>query len=141
MKSITKLRAANGVRLASDNKLAAEVRVFLEKLLETFPWRVRVQDWTEATYDLGGDSPHWSGHESLDLRVTPQAGHDLLALDIMRFLERFLDIAKIPPANLIGVLTVLNMPPMSFPPLMNIPRASRWGQLSRSEVSCTMPME
>ena len=91
MKSVTRTLAALGVRRASDDQLAADVRVFLEKTLEAFPWKVRVHDWTDAAYDLGGDAPHWSGHESLDLRITPQAGRDLLALDMMRFLERFLE--------------------------------------------------
>ncbi len=91
MKSVARPITSFGVRHASEDKLAVEVRLFLERLLKAFPWRVHVQDWTDTSYDLGGDATHWSGHESLDLRITPQASRDLLALDIMRFLERFLE--------------------------------------------------
>ncbi len=90
-KSLARSLAAIRARRASDDQLAARVRKFLEELLEAFPWRVRVQDWTDATYLLGGDASHWSGHDALDLRLTPAAGRDLIALDIMRFLERFLE--------------------------------------------------
>jgi cyclopropane-fatty-acyl-phospholipid synthase len=83
--------AALGARRTSRDSLAARVREFLLGTLQSFPWRVRIVDWTGARYDAGGDASHWSGHEALEMRLNEGAGRDLLALDGMRFLERFLD--------------------------------------------------
>jgi Cyclopropane fatty acid synthase and related methyltransferases len=76
----------------SEQKLADQVRSMAEKSLRTLPWRVELQDWTGRCYSVGGKEKHWSGLESLRIHLkTSAAGRDLLALDAMRFLERFLD--------------------------------------------------
>ncbi len=63
----------------SDAKLAGQVRAMAENSLRHLPWRVDFKDWTGQEYSLG-----------VHIK-TPAAGRDLLAMDIMRFLERFLD--------------------------------------------------
>jgi cyclopropane-fatty-acyl-phospholipid synthase len=83
---------ALGARATSSEAVARRTRDHVTSLLRELPWRVRVTDWGGATYDAGGSAPHWSGHDALRIRMkTVEAGHDLLALDIMRFLERHLD--------------------------------------------------
>jgi cyclopropane fatty-acyl-phospholipid synthase-like methyltransferase len=91
MRNLARSLAALGAGRTSSEALAATVREFLLATLRTFPWRVTFQDWTGARYDTGGDATHWSGHEALEIRLNEGAGRDLLALDGMRFLERFLD--------------------------------------------------
>ena len=83
--------AALGASRTSSQALALKVRAFLDETLQAFPWRVRFRDWTGARYETGGEASHWSGHDGLDIEINPGAGRDLLALDGMRFLERFLD--------------------------------------------------
>ncbi len=83
--------AALAAGRSAGEALAARVRSFLVDTLQTFPWRVRFEDWTGARYEAGGSAPHWSGHTALTIRLGPGAGRDLLALDGMRFLERFVD--------------------------------------------------
>ena len=78
-------------RLAARPKRSAALQDFLENALHDLPWRVVFSDWTGRTYVTGGNERHWSGQ---DLRVdikTEAAGRDLLRLDGMRFLERFLE--------------------------------------------------
>ncbi len=78
-------------RLAARPKRSAALQDFLENALHDLPWRVVFSDWTGRTYVTGGNEQHWSRQ---DLRVdikTEAAGRDLLRLDGMRFLERFLE--------------------------------------------------
>lgn len=76
---------------SAPDPLASRVRTFMESTLSGLPWRVRVHDWTGTRYEAGGDAAHWSGHEALELRLSQAAGRDLLGLNAMRFLERFVD--------------------------------------------------
>lgn len=70
--------------------LADEVRDFVTHVFEGFPWRVVFTDWQGETYAVGKDEPHFSGKPlNIELK-TPDAGRDILGLDGMRFLERFL---------------------------------------------------
>ncbi|HUE76400.1 MAG TPA: class I SAM-dependent methyltransferase, partial [Longimicrobiales bacterium] len=82
---------AVGSPVSDSDPLAERVREMVQSTLAELPWKVRVQDWTGARWDAGGDAPHWSGHEALELEITPGAGRDLLGLNAMRFLERFVD--------------------------------------------------
>ncbi len=78
-------------RLAARPKRSAALQNFLENALRDLPWRVVVSDWTGRSYVAGGQEAHWSGQ---DLRVcikTEAAGRDLLRLDGLRFMERFLE--------------------------------------------------
>ena len=54
-----------------------------------FPWRVRIEDWDARVYDVGGSANHWSGRDHLLLRLSREAGQDLLGLNLMKFLDRF----------------------------------------------------
>jgi cyclopropane-fatty-acyl-phospholipid synthase len=78
-------------RHAAQPKRSAALQDFVENALRDLPWRVVFTDWTGHTYPAGGQEAHWSGQ---DLRVgikTEAAGKDLLRLDALRFLERFVE--------------------------------------------------
>ena len=63
---------------------------FLSSTLSEFPSEIVVNDWTDRTYSVGGNQPHWRELPlSIDLK-SPAAGKDLLALRPMSFLQRFL---------------------------------------------------
>lgn len=70
---------------------ADEVRKFMEHGFRRFPWPIVVSDWRGETYSVGGRRPHFSGKPLVVAINTEAAGRDLLRLDGMRFLERFLE--------------------------------------------------
>lgn len=79
----------HGVRRTPE-AAAGRLREALEEWFGTFRWPLEVCDWRGDSYALGGLEAHWSGRS---LRVhlrTPAAGRDLLRLDGLSFLERFL---------------------------------------------------
>ena len=64
-----------------------QLKAFLRDTLGAFPWRIRVSDWTGQQYSLGLGEPHWRG---LPLEVhlrSKAAGHDLLSLNALAFLD------------------------------------------------------
>ena len=66
------------------------MRDLLGTRLDGFPWPIEIRDWRGDHYALGGAEPHWTGR-TLHIEVrTPGAGDDVLRLDGLRFLERFL---------------------------------------------------
>ena len=78
-------------RLGRRRADSLELRAFLESAFRTFPWRIVITDWTGQRYPLGGDQPHWYG-QALDVHIrTPRAGGQLLGMDGLGFLERFLE--------------------------------------------------
>lgn len=83
-------RAASILSRLSSRELAKEVRAFLEKALDGFPWPVEITDWEGNHYFLGGNENHWCGRPLIVKMLTPEAGRDLLGLNGLRFLERFL---------------------------------------------------
>lgn len=71
-------------------KTASQIRSVLLNLLREFPEQINVTDWTGASYTLGMAQNHWRG---LPLNVhikTREAGEELLAMNGLRFLERFM---------------------------------------------------
>ena len=78
-------------RAAARPKRSAALQDFAENALRDLPWRVVISDWTGRTYVAGGPEAHWSGQD-LRIRIkTEAAGKDILRLDGLRFLERFLE--------------------------------------------------
>lgn len=62
---------------------------FLQRMLADFPWEIIVNDWVGKQYSLGGKTKHW---RNLPLNIhikSENAGKDLLSLNALRFLERF----------------------------------------------------
>ncbi len=75
----------------SEGGIAWQLRAMIESLLQEFPWSIVIKDWTGREYAIGGNAPHWSEISALQIHIkTAAAGRDLLALDSMKFLERFL---------------------------------------------------
>jgi cyclopropane-fatty-acyl-phospholipid synthase len=70
---------------------ADELRRFAEETLAEFPFRIVITDWQGQSYAVGGNEPHWSGRP-LHVHIKTEAGgRDLLRLDGLRFLERFVE--------------------------------------------------
>ena len=68
---------------------AQQLKAVLRDTLGAFPWRIRVSDWTGQQYSLGLGEPHWRGLP-LDVHLRSEAaGHDLLSLNALAFLDRF----------------------------------------------------
>jgi cyclopropane fatty-acyl-phospholipid synthase-like methyltransferase len=69
--------------------MAVRLQAFLEEALDQFPNEIVITDWNGHSYTLGLKQPHWRGIP-LEVRLkTKDAGRDLLALDAMAFLDRF----------------------------------------------------
>ena len=68
---------------------AARLQAFLEESLREFPYEIIITDWHGRSYTLGLKQPHWRG---LPLEIhlkTKAAGKDLLALNAIGYLDRF----------------------------------------------------
>jgi len=73
------------------NAATSHMREFLSSRFVEFPWQVKISDWEGNTYTTGGDEAHWSNQPlSIHLK-TERAGKDLLSLNAMGVLERFLE--------------------------------------------------
>jgi len=82
---------AAAVGSAARSRRSAALEDFLTDALRELPWKVVFTDWTGHSYVTGGSEPHWCGQH---LRVhikTEAGGRDILRLDGIRFLERFLE--------------------------------------------------
>ena len=67
------------------------VEDFLTSALRNLPWRVEFTDWTGHSFVTGGDEPHWSGQVLHVHLKTEAVGRDLLRLDGLRAIERFVE--------------------------------------------------
>jgi cyclopropane-fatty-acyl-phospholipid synthase len=68
---------------------ASRLRAFLEEALADFPWEIIFTDWTGQTYSIGQGQAHWRGCPlEIELK-TELPGRDLLALNPLGYLERF----------------------------------------------------
>jgi cyclopropane-fatty-acyl-phospholipid synthase len=76
---------------AQQSRLSASLQDFLTRTLSEVPHRIEVRDWNGASYDVGGETEHWSGEHLLVRIKDESAGRLLLKLDVMGFLERFLE--------------------------------------------------
>ncbi len=72
-----------------DSPAALRLRAMLESLLAAFPWRIEVSDWTGRRYRLGLDKPHWRGLPLILDIESEAAGRELLALNPLGFLDRY----------------------------------------------------
>lgn len=69
---------------------AGRLREALEAWLGDFRWPLEIEDWRGDRYELGGGESHWCGRPLRARFHTPEAGRDVLRLDGLRFVERFL---------------------------------------------------
>ena len=82
--SIGRLRARR-------RSVADEVRSFIENGFRNLPWQMNVTDWLGNQYSVGHGEAHFCG-KPLEVQIhTEAAGRDLLRLDGLRFLERFVE--------------------------------------------------
>lgn len=96
---------------------------FLVRALSEFPWPVRITDPGGRIYDVGGQAEHWSG-QVLDVHIkTEAAAKDLLRLDGLRFLERFLEGDVDLGGNLYTLANVRKASSMRLNPLRIVLRA------------------
>ncbi len=88
--TLSTLRRSARLRVArSDTSVA--LQEFVENALRDLPWKVVFTDWGGRTYATGGGRVHWSGqHLRVNIK-TEAAGRDILRLDGLHFLERFVE--------------------------------------------------
>ncbi|MBW2999531.1 class I SAM-dependent methyltransferase [Candidatus Woesearchaeota archaeon] len=73
------------------SKTSVRLKDFASELLSEFPWQINIKDWTGRTYSLGLGKKHWrNGPLNIHFK-TEAAGKDLLSLNALRFLERFVE--------------------------------------------------
>lgn len=73
------------------SKTAARLKDFVGSSLSEFPYEIIFKDWVGNGYSVGQGKKHWR-NEPLNIHIkTEAAAKDILSLNGMRFLERFLD--------------------------------------------------
>ena len=104
---------------------AQQLQAFLRDTLGAFPWRIRVSDWTGQEYSLGLCEPHWRGLP-LDVHIRSKAaGQDLLSLNAIAFLDRFLQGEVDLRGNLYLLSNIRNHVKLSVPLWRLVPRLLR----------------
>lgn len=76
-------------RVSSRSHLSVRLQDFLVRSLADFPWTIRVRDWTDAEYRLGQGEKHWRGTDLMMYIRVPEVASDILGLNGMAVLERF----------------------------------------------------
>lgn len=70
-------------------ELSDRLHAFMEQTFGDFPWEIVVRDWTGRRYSVGRGEEHWRG-TPLELDVGNEASaRDLIGLNPVAFLERF----------------------------------------------------
>lgn len=111
--------------VAGGRDTADELRRFLESTLAQFPHRMVFTDWTGASYSVGRDEPHFCGEPLRVAIKTEAAAKDALALDGMRFLERFLEGEVDMSGNLYSLPAVRRHSTLKLRPQHVLRRAAR----------------
>jgi cyclopropane-fatty-acyl-phospholipid synthase len=70
---------------------AIRLKKFTENVFFEFPWELIIKDWEGNAYSLGLKTKHWRNEPLVFHIKTEAAAKDVLSLNVMRFLERFLD--------------------------------------------------
>ncbi len=96
--------------------LAEELQHFICQSFEGFPWPVVITDWTSRSYRAGGNEEHWSGDSFYVQIKTERAGRDILRLDGMRFLERFLEGEVELAGNLYAIASITKHSSLNLKP-------------------------
>jgi cyclopropane-fatty-acyl-phospholipid synthase len=69
--------------------MSDRLHAFLTETFADFPWEIVISDWTGRRYSLGRGQRHWRG-TPLEVGVGNEASaRDLISLNPVRFLERF----------------------------------------------------
>ena len=107
------LRSGNDVAFSSGT--AQRLRTFLRDTLDGFPWQIRVSDWAGEEYSLGRCEPHWKDLP-LDMHIKSRAaGQDLLSLNGLAFLDRFVQGEVDLSGNLYLLSDIRNHAELSVP--------------------------
>ena len=70
---------------------ATRLKDFTESIFSEFPWELIIKDWEGNSYSIGLKKKHWRGEPLVFSIKTEAAAKDVLSLNVMRFLERYLD--------------------------------------------------
>jgi cyclopropane fatty-acyl-phospholipid synthase-like methyltransferase len=89
-----------GERPVKNAALAGELKQFSQMLLGEFPFEIVFKDWTGQSYSRGLCRPHWKNCPLFLEFKTEAAAKDFIALNGLRFLERFLQGQVILSGNL-----------------------------------------
>lgn len=119
---------------------AVRLQSFLENALRQFAYEVIITDWNGHSYSLGLGKPHWRD-TPLEIQLkTKAAGKDLLRLNPMSFLDRFV-AGEVDMAGNIYVLAAirdamnLSLPRWRLLPRMLASRAFQFQSVSRARVN------
>ena len=115
----------SGDHVVSSPGTAQQLHALLRDTLGAFPWRIRVSDWTGQEYSLGRCEPHWRGLP-LDVHIRSKAaGQDLLSLNALAFLDRFVQGEVDLRGNLYLLSDIRNHAELSVPLWKLLPRLLR----------------
>ena len=76
---------------ASRDSLSERTQSFFENRLRDFPYTIDFTDWTGVSYRVGRGEPHFSGKAFRVSIKTAAAARKFLSLDILGFLDKFLE--------------------------------------------------
>ena len=124
----------------SSRDTAARLQAFLEQGLARFPYEFILTDWKGYSYSIGLKQPHWRGMP-LEIHLeTEAAGKDLLALNAMGYLDRFV-AGEVDMTGNVYVLACirdamnLTMPWWRLLPRMIAGRSFQFQSISRARVN------
>lgn len=124
--------------LQKPDTTAEDLRAFAESTMRNYPWTIEIEDWTGQRYSIGKGEPHWCGEPLRLVLRRPDAGRDLLALDGMRFLERFLEGDVDMTGNLYALQYVKEHSELALRPWRLLPRMLKqlaFQSLTRAKVN------
>ncbi len=124
----------------SSRDTAGRLQAFLETSLAEFPYEFIITDWKGYSYPVGLKRPHWRGLP-LEIHLKTEAGgKDLLGLNPMGFLDRFV-AGEVDMAGNIYVLAAIRdalnitMPWWRLLPRMVAGRTFQFQNVSRASVN------
>lgn len=127
-------------RESSSRDTASRLQSFLEQGLAQFSYEIIITDWKGYSYTLGLKQPHWRGLP-LEIHIkTEAAGKDLLTLDALGFLDRFVAGEVDMTGNIYVLASIrdamsLTMPWWRLIPRMIAGRSFQFQNVSRASVN------
>ena len=85
------LTHSSGASGASRDSLSESTQSFFESRLRDFPYTIDFTDWTGISYRVGRGEPHFSGKALRVSIKSSTAARKFLSLDILGFLDKFLE--------------------------------------------------
>jgi len=71
--------------------ISLRLELFTTTTFSEFPWQIEIKDWTGRNYSVGQGKSHWYPKPLQIIIHTQRAAKDLLALNALGFIERYLE--------------------------------------------------